>query len=113
MRLVPIPILNDVNCSCCHHFIHWAYRLQYQCCGVNQPSDWKPIYGDNLPWTCCPKYWSDPEALAYAYALPGCRAGDATKVGCKEKLVQYVKEHLIVWLALGFTATILIQVYSF
>lgn len=113
MKLVSFDILNDVNCYC-YNFIHCEYRLQHHCCGVNSPADWRPIYGDKLPFSCCPEYWleSDSQSLS-AFARryhPGCSIESATKVGCKEKLVQFVKEFLIVWIALGFTLFILVQV---
>lgn len=66
------------------------------------------MYGDSLPVTCCPKFWTQDEALAYSFT--GCTIEDATNVGCKEKIVKYIKENLIVWIAVGFTLTISLQV---
>lgn len=44
-------------------------------------------------------------------ARPGqCTVKTATKVGCKRKLVEFVKEYLITWIALGFAAAFSIQV---
>lgn len=83
--------------------------LQYEnsCCGINKAADWLPILGNNgnLPLTCCSKNWS-------ADATTQCTIENATKIGCKGKLVQFAKEHLIIWIGLGFTVIILVQVYS-
>lgn len=75
---------------------------------MNQPTDWDPIYGHNkkLPPACCPKNWS----VLSERGVKDCTIKDATKTGCKQKLVQFMKDHLIIWFVLGFTVVILVQV---
>lgn len=83
--------------------------LQNKCCGVKEPADWYPVLGQNkLPYTCCPA--NQQSAFSANNNYGECTINEATKSGCKEKLVEYMKENLIVWFAIGFTVIILVQV---
>lgn len=84
----------------------YANWLQNECCGVKGPADWYKIR-TKLPAPCCAQSWS---AFSAKKDYAECTIQEATKTGCKEVFVQFMKENLIVWISLGFTVTILVQV---
>lgn len=75
-----------------------------KCCGINSPSDWNGILGNNLlPGSCCEKQMGDP-----------CSIDSALKEGCKTKFIDYLKSNIVTVAGVGIgVALIQVCVYLF
>lgn len=73
--------------------------FQLKCCGIDNPGDWKPVLGNQLPPSCCQKPIGDTT----------CVEKDAAQTGCKQALRDYLRDNLLIVAGLGVGAA-LIQV---
>jgi CD63 antigen len=72
----------------------WSFvQTEMECCGINSPEDWRPIYtNDTVPRSCCPVLSTQDTQ---------CTQQTATKAGCMPKLLSFLDSKSLILAGVG------------
>lgn len=96
-----------IGCETCNLWLFLIF--QFQCCGIDGPDDWKPVFQTptELPKSCCGKI---PEGKVECLNEEDNK--DLYKAGCKKKVFDLINSQPIILGSL-LVSLILIQVIFF
>lgn len=88
---------------CINKIIENKIIFKFQCCGIKNYTDWKPIMNETLPISCC----DFPAGTVGPIECKPQPQNGLYQHGCVEKFGEYIKRHVTSVEVVGLTFAII------